>query len=337
MRVGCMEMQLRWLRVLVWPPKVEWLALRSMLPQASQGTTHLQRILEVVLRALKRLDRRCAGRQRSRRLGLRLLLVTGSEECSLCLVARRTYKRGHPVHLLLLEGSRDHYSPSREEAASCKMKVKCLCSLVPMRSSWQQLAAMEQRAPLLYGSPDRHPNAESSSIPHDAIQAEVVRQLDGLKQQLRAEQERAGRAEAELLRIRSQQAGEGEATALQQVGTKEVGFSGIGDSGFGSHPAASTGVGFAPSSSSRPPPPPPEPQGLAGLFSGLLGSGARSSSPAPQRPKAEPRGTLPAGAASAAGPTDREILIAGMHQLQRSPRDLAPSAMAAVLPPILKL
>ena len=36
---------------------------------------------------------------------------------------------------LLLQGSRDHYSPSREEAASCKMKVKCLCSLVPMRSS----------------------------------------------------------------------------------------------------------------------------------------------------------------------------------------------------------
>ena len=75
--------------------------------------------------------------------------------------------------------------------------------------------------------------------------------------------------------------------------------------GFGSHPVASTGVGFAPSSSSPPPPPPPpsapEPQGLAGLFSGLLGSGARSSSPVPP--------------ASSAGPTDREILIAGMHQL----------------------
>ena len=67
----------------------------------------------------------------------------------------------------------------------------------------QQLAAMEQRVPLLYWSPDRHPHTESSSIPHDAIQAEVARQLDGLKQQLRAEQERAGRAEAELLRIRS--------------------------------------------------------------------------------------------------------------------------------------
>ena len=156
----------------------------------------------------------------------------------------------------------------------------------------QQLAAMEQRAPLLYGSPDRHPHTESSSIPHDAIQAEVARQLDGLKQQLRAEQERAGRAEAELLRIRSQQAGEVEATALQQVGTREVGFSGLGDSGFGSHPVASTGVGFAPSSSSPPPPPPsppsaPEPQGLAGLLSGLLGSGARSSSPAPRKQNPE--------------------------------------------------
>ena len=108
----------------------------------------------------------------------------------------------------------------------------------------QQLAAMEQRVPLLYWSPDRHPHTESSSIPHDAIQAEVARQLDGLKQQLRAEQERAGRAEAELLRIRSQQAGEVEATALQQVGTtcREVGFNGFGDSGFGSHPVARLGL-----------------------------------------------------------------------------------------------
>ena len=66
---------------------------------------------------------------------------------------------------------------------------------VPLFSSanTQQLAAMEQRAPLLYG----HPNTESSSIPHDAIQAEVARQLDGLKQCLRAEEERDGRAEAD--------------------------------------------------------------------------------------------------------------------------------------------
>ena len=137
------------------------------------------------------------------------------------------------------------------------------------------------------------------------------------------------------MRIRSEQAGQVEATALQQVGTREVGFSGFGDSVFGSHPVASTGVGFAPSSSSPPPPPPPppsapEPQGLAGLFSGLLGSGARSSSPAPQRPKAEPRGTLPAGAASAAGPTDREILIAGMHQLQDAMPALNPGGAVII-------
>ena len=61
----------------------------------------------------------------------------------------------------------------------------------------QQLAAMEQRAPLLYGSPDKHPNTESWSIPHDGIPAEVARQLEGLKQRLREEQERAGRAEAD--------------------------------------------------------------------------------------------------------------------------------------------
>ena len=91
----------------------------------------------------------------------------------------------------------------------------------------QQLAAMEQRAPLLYGSPDRHPNTESSSIPHDAIPAEVARQLEGLKQRLREEQERAGRAEAELLKIQSQQAGGYEASALQQVGAREVGLVGL--------------------------------------------------------------------------------------------------------------
>ena len=120
----------------------------------------------------------------------------------------------------------------------------------------QQLAAMEQRAPLLYGSPDRHPHTESSSIPHDAIQAEVARQLDGLKQQLRAEQERAGRAEAEFLRVRSQQAGEVEATALQQVGTRGVGFSGFGDSGLGSRTVTTSGVALTPVPSSNPPPPP---------------------------------------------------------------------------------
>ena len=53
-------------------------------------------------------------------------------------------------------------------------------------ANMQQMAAMERRAPLLYGSPPQAPgaNTESSSIPHDAIQAEVARQLAGLKQEL---------------------------------------------------------------------------------------------------------------------------------------------------------
>ena len=41
-----------------------------------------------------------------------------------------------------------------------------------------------------------------------------------MKQRLREEQERAGRAEAELLRIHSQQAGGYEASAVQQVGAR---------------------------------------------------------------------------------------------------------------------
>lgn len=143
----------------------------------------------------------------------------------------------------------------------------------------QQLAAMEQRAPLLYGSPDRHPHTESSSIQHDAIQAEVARQLEGLKQRLREEQEKTGRAEAELWRIQSQQAGGYEAPALQQVGAKEVSFSRFGDSGLGSRTVTTSGVALTPVPSSTPPPPPAaEPQGLTGLLLGLLGAGIRSSS-----------------------------------------------------------
>ena len=146
----------------------------------------------------------------------------------------------------------------------------------------QQLAAMEQRARLLYGSPDRHPNTESSSILHDAIPAEVARQLEGLKQGLREEQERACSAEAELLRIQSQQAGGYEASALQQVGAREVGFSRF-DSGLGSRSVTTSGVALTPVPSSTPPPPAAEPQGLTGLLLGLLGAGARSSSSGHQR------------------------------------------------------
>ena len=190
-----------------------------MLPQASQGTTQLQRILEVVLRALKRPDRRCTGRQRSCRLGLRLLLVSGQEECSGAANIQPMPQAWAPSPLT---------SPPRQSRPLQPLerggRILQDEGQVPLftGANAQQLAAMEQRAPLLYGSPDRHPHTESSSIPHDAIQAEVARQLDGLKQQLRAEQERAGRAEAEFLRVRSQQAGEVEATALQQVGTREV-------------------------------------------------------------------------------------------------------------------
>ena len=88
------------------------------------------------------------------------------------------------------------------------------------------------------------------------------------------------------------------------------------------------------------------PQGLAGLLSGLSGAGAQSSSPGHQRPTAEPRGTIHAGAASAAELTERELLIAGMQQLQdamseiikgsRADRDggIAPTNPEAVKPGI---
>ena len=63
----------------MWLPyKQEWPALKLMLQQALQGTTHPQRILEVVLRALKRPVRWCTGRQRSCKPGLRPLLAASS-------------------------------------------------------------------------------------------------------------------------------------------------------------------------------------------------------------------------------------------------------------------
>ena len=59
---------------------------------------------------------------------------------------------------------------------------------------------------------------------------------------MREEQERAGRAEAELLRIQSQQAGGYEASVLQQVGAREVGFSRFDDSELGSRTVTKSGV-----------------------------------------------------------------------------------------------
>ena len=64
----------------------------------------------------------------------------------------------------------------------------------------QQMAAMERRAPLLYGSPPQAVGAttESSPIPHDAIQAEVARQLAGLKQELENQRARADHAAGQI-------------------------------------------------------------------------------------------------------------------------------------------
>ena len=66
-------------------------------------------------------------------------------------------------------------------------------------ANMQQMAAMERGAPLMYGAPQLPgANTESSSIPHDAIQAEVARQLAGLKQELENQRARAEHAEALL-------------------------------------------------------------------------------------------------------------------------------------------
>ena len=53
----------------------------------------------------------------------------------------------------------------------------------------QRMQALEQRAPLLYGSlPERPPSrTDSSSLPQEAIQAEVARQLAGFDQRAQAQ------------------------------------------------------------------------------------------------------------------------------------------------------
>ena len=196
----------------------------------------------------------------------------------------------------------------------------------------QQMAAVERRAPLLYGSPPQAPgaNTESSSIPHDAIQAEVARQLAGLKQELENQRARADHAEALL---RAQVADQQRSVNTQQVGLGSVSGFGMdytgsmGDSAVGSGlpsvpqpippmPKApsgpSPGVGFA---QAKAPPPAVESQNLAGLLSGLIGGRNRSQSPSGQRPSAVPADAQPIGS----HPSDRELLLAslaGMRQLQ---------------------
>ena len=66
----------------------------------------------------------------------------------------------------------------------------------------QRMVAREQRAPLLLPQ-QPGPHAESSSIPHDAIQAEVARQVAGMRQELENQMRRASQAEAELARLQS--------------------------------------------------------------------------------------------------------------------------------------
>ena len=59
------------------------------------------------------------------------------------------------------------------------------------------MQALQQRAPLLYGYPPDRPasRSNSSSLPQEAIQAEVARQLAGFDQ-------RAQVQDAEILRLR---------------------------------------------------------------------------------------------------------------------------------------
>ena len=145
----------------------------------------------------------------------------------------------------------------------------------------QRVVAMEQRASLLFGSPPQQPgpHTESSSIPHDAIQAEVPRQLAGMRQELENQMRRASQAEAELARLQSRfiegavappppPPGGSGLLRLESTGLR-------GDSGISSGlPKASSPVPLIPQAPSGP---------LASLLSGLLGSRPRSQSPEKQR------------------------------------------------------
>ena len=136
-------------------------------------------------------------------------------------------------------------------------------------------------------------NAESSSIPHDAIQVEVARQLAGLKQELENQRARAEHAEALL---RAQVADQARSANTQPVGLGSV--SGLGMDCTGSMGDSAVGLGLpsvplpvppVPKASSHPnpgigliqakaPPPTREPLGLAGVLSGLIGCRTRSQS-----------------------------------------------------------
>ena len=148
-----------------------------------------------------------------------------------------------------------------------------------------------------------------------------------MRQELENEMRRASHAEAELVRFQSRviegaiappppPPGGSGLLGLESTGLR-------GDSGIGSGlPNASSPVPLIPQAPSGPnpatgfvqpkaPPPPADTQGLASLFlSGLLGSRPRSQSPEEQRSGTGPAVNQPTG------PSDCDVLFAGMQQLQ---------------------
>ena len=220
-----------------------------------------------------------------------------------------------PSPLQQLQQSPATVSPVPEPPLLESRHVEAAAAPLFSGANMQQMAAVECRAPLLYGSPPQAPgaNAESSSIPHDAIQVEVARQLAGLKQELENQRARAEHAEALL---RAQVADQARSANTQPVGLGSVSGLGMdytgsmGDSAVGSGlpsvplpipsvPKASShtnpGIGLIQAKAS---PPTREPQGLAGVlpgFVGFVGGRTRSPGPGPQMLRHQQGQTLQIG------------------------------------------
>ena len=86
----------------------------------------------------------------------------------------------------------------------------------------QRMQALEQRAPLLYGSPPERPpsRTDSSSLPQEAIQAEVARQLVGFDQRAQAQD-----PEIQRMRRQLEEAAQREQTLREQVRREVAGAS----------------------------------------------------------------------------------------------------------------
>ena len=122
-----------------------------------------------------------------------------------------------PSPLQQLQQSPATVSPVPEPPLLESRHVEAAAAPLFSGANMQQMAAMECRAPLLYGSLPQAPgaNAESSSIPHDAIQVELARRLAGLKQELENQRAKAEHAEALL---RAQVADQARSANTQPVG-----------------------------------------------------------------------------------------------------------------------